>query len=140
MPFNMEINQDFIAAVLTVLGYSINDTVIVFDRIREYLKDKKSLTLAGLFDDSISSTLGRTFNTSFTTILVILAIFIFGGDNLRGFMFALLLGIAFGTYSSIFVSSAIAYDLLKGKGKGKEEKLTGRTSVDVEVVDKRTKK
>ena len=138
MPFNMEINQDFIAAILTVLGYSINDTVIVFDRIREYLREKKSTTLAGLFDDSISSTLGRTFNTSFTTILVILAIFIFGGENLRGFMFALLLGIAFGTYSSIFVSSAIAYDFLKGKGK--EEKLHGRTSVDVEVVDKRTKK
>ena len=140
MPFNMEINQDFIAAILTVLGYSINDTVIVFDRIREYLREKKSLTLAGLFDDSISSTLGRTFNTSFTTILVILAIFIFGGDNLRGFMFALLLGIAFGTYSSIFISSAIAYDFLKGKGKEPEEKLHGKTSVDVEVIDNRTKK
>ena len=140
MPFNMEINQDFIAAILTVLGYSINDTVIVFDRIREYLRDKKSITLAGLFDDSISSTLGRTFNTSFTTLLVILAIFIFGGENLRGFMFALLLGIGFGTYSSIFISSAIAYDFLRGKGKGPEEKLHGRTSVDVEVVDKRTKK
>ena len=136
MPFNMEINQDFIAAILTVLGYSINDTVIVFDRIREYLREKKSLTLAGLFDDSISSTLGRTFNTSFTTILVILAIFIFGGENLRGFMFALLLGIAFGTYSSIFIASAIAYDFLKGKG-GKEEKLHGRTSVDAEIVEKK---
>ncbi|MDQ0478256.1 MULTISPECIES: protein translocase subunit SecD [Chryseobacterium] len=138
MPFNMEINQDFIAAILTVLGYSINDTVIVFDRIREYLREKKSTTLAGLFDDSISSTLGRTFNTSFTTILVILAIFIFGGENLRGFMFALLLGIGFGTYSSIFISSAIAYDFLKGKGK--EETPHGKTSVDVEVIDKRTKK
>jgi SecD/SecF fusion protein len=68
MPFNMEINQDFVAAILTVLGYSINDTVIIFDRIREYLREKKALTLSGLFDDSISSTLGRTFNTSFTTI------------------------------------------------------------------------
>lgn len=133
MPFNMEINQDFIAAILTVLGYSINDTVIVFDRIREYIREKKALTLAGLFDDSISSTLGRTFNTSFTTILVILAIFIFGGDNLRGFMFCLLLGIAFGTYSSIFIASGIAYDFLKGKN-GKEEKLHGRTSVDAEIV------
>ncbi len=132
MPFNMEINQDFIAAILTVLGYSINDTVIVFDRIREYLRDKKSLTLAGLFDDSISSTLGRTFNTSFTTILVILAIFIFGGDNLRGFMFALLLGIGFGTYSSIFISSAIAYDFLRGKKK--EETPHGKTTVDRELV------
>lgn len=119
MPFNMEINQDFIAAILTVLGYSINDTVIVFDRIREYLREKKSISLSGLFDDAISSTLGRTFNTSFTTILVLTAIFIFGGENLRGFIFALLLGIGFGTYSSIFIASAIAYDLLK-KGKDKE--------------------
>lgn len=132
-PFNMEINQDFIAAILTVIGYSINDTVIVFDRIREYLREKKSISLAGLFDDSISSTLGRTFNTSFTTLLVILAIFIFGGENLRGFMFALLLGIGFGTYSSIFVASAIAYDLLKGKGKASDEKLHGFTSSSKEL-------
>ena len=131
MPFNMEINQDFIAAILTVLGYSINDTVIIFDRIREYLREKKSLTLAGLFDDSISSTLGRTFNTSFTTILVILAIFIFGGDNLRGFMFAMLIGIGFGTYSSIFVASAIAYDFLK---TGKEDEVHGKTTSDKEVL------
>lgn len=125
MPFSMEINQDFIAAILTVLGYSINDTVIVFDRIREYLKEKKSLTLAGLFDDSISSTLGRTFNTSFTVLLVIMAIFFFGGENLRGFMFALFLGIFFGTYSSIFVASAIAYDFLKtGKEEAPHEKTT----------------
>ncbi|ASE60583.1 protein translocase subunit SecDF [Chryseobacterium indologenes] len=131
MPFNMEINQDFIAAILTVLGYSINDTVIIFDRIREYLREKKSLTLAGLFDDSISSTLGRTFNTSFTTILVILAIFIFGGDNLRGFMFAMLIGIGFGTYSSIFIASAIAYDFLK---KGKEDEVHGKTTSNKEVL------
>lgn len=130
MPFNMEINQDFIAAILTVVGYSINDTVIIFDRIREYLRDKKSLTLAGLFDDSISSTIGRTFNTTFTTLLVLLAIFIFGGDNLRGFIFAILLGIAFGAYSSIFVASAIAYDFLRGKGKEKHLHLHGRSSVD----------
>ncbi|MET3538352.1 protein translocase subunit SecD [Chryseobacterium limigenitum] len=131
MPFNMEINQDFVAAILTVLGYSINDTVIIFDRIREYLREKKSLTLAGLFDDSISSTLGRTFNTSFTTILVILAIFIFGGDNLRGFMFAMLIGIGFGTYSSIFIASAIAYDFLKS---GKEDEVHGKTTTSKEVL------
>lgn len=128
MPFNMEINQDFIAAILTVIGYSLNDTVIIFDRIREYLREKKALTLAGLFDDSISSTLGRTFNTSFTTLLVLLAIFIFGGENLRGFIFALLIGIAFGAYSSIFVASAVAYDLLRGKGKEKHLHLHGKTS------------
>lgn len=131
VPFNMEINQDFIAAILTVLGYSINDTVIIFDRIREYLREKKSLTLAGLFDDSISSTLGRTFNTSFTTILVILAIFIFGGDNLRGFMFAMLIGIGFGTYSSIFIASAIAYDFLK---TGKEDEVHGKSTTSKEVL------
>lgn len=130
-PFNMEINQDFIAAILTVLGYSINDTVIVFDRIREYLRERKSVTLAGLFDDAISSTLGRTFNTSMTTLLVILTIFIFGGENLRGFMFALLLGIGFGTYSSIFIASAISYDLLrkdKYEGKGDSEKISYATN------------
>jgi len=131
MPFNMEINQDFVAAILTVLGYSINDTVIIFDRIREYLREKKSSTLAGLFDDSISSTLGRTFNTTFTVLLVILAIFIFGGDNLRGFMFALLIGIGFGAYSSIFIASAIAYDFLK---TGKEEKVEGKSSTNKEVL------
>ena len=130
MPFNMEINQDFVAAILTVLGYSINDTVIIFDRIREYLREKKALTLAGLFDDSISSTLGRTFNTTFTVLLVILAIFIFGGENLRGFMFALLIGIGFGAYSSIFIASAIAYDFLK---TGKEEEVHGRSSTNKEV-------
>jgi len=131
MPFNMEVNQDFIAAILTVLGYSINDTVIIFDRIREYLREKKALTLSGLFDDAISSTLGRTFNTTFTTLLVILAIFIFGGDNLRGFMFALLIGIGFGAYSSIFIASAIAYDFLKS---GKEEDVHGKSSSDKELL------
>ena len=117
MPFNMEINQDFIAAILTILGYSINDTVIIFDRIREYLKEGKSRTLTELFNDAISSTLGRTINTSFTVLLVILAIFIFGGENLRGFMFALLLGIVSGTFSTIFIASLLAYDFLKGKEK-----------------------
>lgn len=116
MPFSMEINQDFIAAILTVLGYSINDTVIIFDRIREYLREKKSLTLESLFNDSISSTLGRTFNTAFATFLVVLAIFIVGGENLRGFMFALLIGVGFGTYSTWFIASAVTYDLLKKKG------------------------
>ena len=115
MPFNMEINQDFIAAILTVLGYSINDTVIIFDRIRENLKDGKDRTLTQLFNDSISGTLGRTINTSLTILLVVLAIFIFGGENLKGFMFALLLGVISGTFSTIFVSSLLAFDFFKGK-------------------------
>lgn len=111
----MEINQDFIAAILTVLGYSINDTVIIFDRIRENLKDGRERTLAQLFNDSISGTLGRTINTSLTILLVVLAIFIFGGENLKGFMFALLLGVISGTFSTIFVSSLLAFDFFKGK-------------------------
>jgi protein-export membrane protein, secD/secF family len=115
MLFNMEINQDFIAAILTVLGYSINDTVIIFDRIRENLKDGRERTLAQLFNDSISGTLGRTINTSLTVLLVVLAIFIFGGENLKGFMFALLLGVISGTFSTIFVSSLLAFDFFKGK-------------------------
>jgi len=115
MPFNMEINQDFIAAILTVLGYSINDTVIIFDRIRENLKDGRERTLSQLFNDSISGTLGRTINTSLTVLLVVLAIFIFGGENLKGFMFALLLGVISGTFSTIFVSSLLAFDFFKGK-------------------------
>ena len=115
MPFNMEINQDFIAAILTVLGYSINDTVIIFDRIRENLKDGRERTLAQLFNDSISGTLGRTINTSLTVLLVVLAIFVFGGENLKGFMFALLLGVISGTFSTIFVSSLLAFDFFKGK-------------------------
>ena len=115
MPFNMEINQDFIAAILTVLGYSINDTVIIFDRIRENLKDGRERTLAQLFNDSISGTLGRTINTSLTVLLVVLAIFIFGGENLKGFMFALLLGVISGTFSTIFISSLLAFDFFKGK-------------------------
>ena len=128
MPFNLEINQDFIAAVLTVIGYSINDTVIIFDRIREYITEKKSTTLHGLFNDAISSTLGRTFNTTFTTVMVLVVIFIFGGENLRGFIFALLVGIGFGAYSSIFVASAIAYDTFKGRKEEKE--LTNDPSLD----------
>lgn len=117
MPFNMEINQDFIAAILTVLGYSINDTVIIFDRIREYMKENEDRNLSEVFNASISSTLGRTINTSLTVLLVVLSIFIFGGENLRGFMFALLLGIISGTFSTIFIASIVAYDFLKGKNK-----------------------
>lgn len=117
MPFNMEINQDFIAAILTVLGYCINDTVIIFDRLREYLKGHKDKTMTELFNNSISSTMGRTINTTLSTILVILAIFVFGGDNLKGFMFALLVGICSGPFATIFVASMVAFGLLKDKRK-----------------------
>jgi len=117
LPFTMEVDQAFIAAILTIIGYSINDSVIVFDRIREnkILYPKRSLREN--MNHAINSTLGRTVNTAGTTLVTLLAIFIFGGDVIRGFIFALLIGIAIGTYSSIFVGSAIAYDLNRKNNK-----------------------
>ncbi|MEJ5267807.1 MAG: protein translocase subunit SecDF [Bacteroidales bacterium] len=115
MPFNMEIDQAFIAAILTVVGYSINDTVIIFDRIREFLGIFKNRTNKEIMNDAMNTTISRTVITSLTTLLVLVAIFIFGGEVIRGFTFALLLGIFVGTYSSIFVASPIAYDLMKRK-------------------------
>lgn len=115
MPFSMEIDEAFIAAILTVIGYSINDTVVVFDRIREYLGDHKRESHEVVVNKAINSTLGRTMNTSLTTLLVLLIIFLLGGVAIKGFIFALLLGILVGTYSSIFVASALVVDLLKGK-------------------------
>ncbi len=113
MPFSMEIDSAFIAAVLTVIGYSVNDTVIVFDRIREDLAEMKSKNLSDIFTIAINQTLSRTSITSLTTILTALILIIFGGEVIRGFMFAILIGITFGTYSSVFVASAISFDLLK---------------------------
>ncbi|MCW5900647.1 MAG: protein translocase subunit SecDF [Flavobacteriales bacterium] len=115
MPFSMEIDEAFIAAILTVIGYSINDTVVVFDRIREYLRDHKREPYDVVINKAINSTLGRTMNTSLTTLLVLLIIFILGGVAIKGFIFALLIGILVGTYSSIFMASAVVVDLLKGK-------------------------
>ena len=123
MPFSMEVDQAFIAAILTIIGYSINDTVIVFDRIREYTTLYRKRGRHELFNQAVDSTLGRTLNTAGTTLIVLIAIFIFGGPTIRGFVFALLFGIGFGTYSSIFVASAITYDMhrLQQKRKGLPE-------------------
>lgn len=121
LPFNMEVDQAFIAAILTVIGYSINDTVIVFDRIRENLRLFKKRPLDQVMNGAINSTISRTINTSMTTIVVILAIFIFGGEVIRGFTFALLIGVALGTYSSICLASPIAYDLLNRKKENNKE-------------------
>ena len=101
MPFNMEINQAFIAAILTVIGYSLNDTVVVFDRIREFRLINKSWEFNKTVNGALNSTLSRTLNTSFTTLVVLLAIFIFGGESIQGFMFALIVGVMVGTYSSV---------------------------------------
>lgn len=113
MPFSMEIDEQFIAAILTVIGFSINDTVVVYDRIREYLQDHKRDPWGQIFNKAINSTLGRTINTSLTVVIVLLVIFIFGADSIKGFVFAMLIGIGVGTYSSIFIASALVVDLHK---------------------------
>ncbi|MBP7504827.1 MAG: protein translocase subunit SecDF [Prolixibacteraceae bacterium] len=117
LPFSLEIDQAFIAAILTVIGYSINDTVIVFDRIREYthLYPKRD-TLTNM-NHAMNSTLRRTFSTSLSTLVVLIAIFLFGGASIRGFIFALLVGIGVGTYSSVFVATPIVYETMKKKMK-----------------------
>ena len=112
MPFNMEINQAFIAAILTVIGYSLNDTVVVFDRIREFRLINKSWELSKTVNGALNSTLSRTLNTSFTTLVVLLAIFIFGGESIQGFMFALIIGVMIGTYSSVFIATPVMFDTL----------------------------
>ncbi|WP_452219595.1 protein translocase subunit SecDF [Lacinutrix salivirga] len=116
MPFSMEIDQAFIAAILTVIGYSLNDTVVVFDRIREFFNEHTGWEFNKVIDKSLSSTLSRTLNTSLTTLVVLLAIFIFGGESIRGFMFALIVGVIVGTYSSLFIATPIMYDSVKRGG------------------------
>ena len=112
MPFGMEIDQHFIAAILTVIGYSMNDTVIVFDRVREYLAGKAKGNFNSIVNQSINSTMSRTINTSLTMILVLLIMFIFGGESIRGFIFAMLIGIIVGTYSSLFIATPVLVDTI----------------------------
>lgn len=115
MPFSLEIDQAFIAAILTIIGYSLNDTVVVFDRVREYMDMHKKREIETVMNNALNSTLSRTINTSMTTFFVLLVIFIFGGEVIRGFMFALMVGVLVGTYSSLFVASPIMLDTLKRK-------------------------
>ncbi|MFH1118359.1 MAG: protein translocase subunit SecDF [Bacteroidota bacterium] len=122
LPFNLEVDQAFIAALLTIIGYSINDTVIIFDRIREYITLYPKRDLKDNMNHAMNSTLGRTFNTAGTTLVTLIAIFIFGGEVIRGFVFALLVGIAIGTYSSVFNATPIAYDLINFSNRRKKRK------------------
>lgn len=122
LPFSLEIDQAFIAAILTVVGYSINDTVVVFDRIREYLGAYKKREFNAVVNDAVNSTLSRTFNTSMSTFFVLLMIFIFGGEVIRGFSFALLVGVIVGTYSSLCVATPIVVDLTKKEEDKKRKK------------------
>ena len=113
LPFSMEIDQAFIAAILTVIGYSLNDTVVVFDRIREYINEHSSWDFDKIVNGALNSTLSRTLNTSLTTLVVLLAMFVFGADSLRGLLFALIVGVLVGTYSSVFIATPIMHDTLK---------------------------
>src|SRR5690606_8925986 len=115
MPFNMEIDQSFIAAILTVIGYSINDTVVIFDRIRETIHIKGFKKPKETINEALNSTLSRTLNTSLTTLLVLLTIFVFGGESLQGFMFAMIIGIVVGTYSSLFIATPVMFVTLRNK-------------------------
>ena len=117
MPFNLEIDQAFIAAILTIIGYSINDTVVIFDRIREYNILYPKRNIRENINNALCSTIVRTLNTSGTTLVTLLAIFIFGGATIRGFVFALLVGVIVGTYSSLFIATPLAYDMLPAKDK-----------------------
>ena len=117
MPFSMEVDQTFIAAILTIIGYSINDTVVVFDRIRETIQLYPKRDRYRVINDALNSTLSRTFNTSLTTLIVVLCIFILGGSTIRSFTYAILLGIIIGTYSTLFIATPIAYEIQKHRIK-----------------------
>lgn len=119
LPFTMDVDQSFIAAILTIIGYSINDKVVIFDRIREYQTLYPKRSIRDNINNAINSTLARTVNTSGTTFVVLLAIFLFGGEVIRGFIFALMFGVVIGTYSSAFVATPIAYDLFSKKTRDK---------------------
>ena len=126
MPFSMEIDQSFIAAILTVIGYSLNDTVVVFDRIREYFNEHSTWKFNKVINSALNSTLSRTLNTSLTTLIVLLSIFFIGAESIRGLIFALIVGVIVGTYSSLFIATPVMFDTVKKKGidltdKKKEE-------------------
>ena len=116
LPFSMEIDQSFIAAILTVIGYSVNDTVVVFDRLREFIPLYRKRPIRDVLNLALNDTLSRTLNTGMTTILVLIAMFFFGGATIRGFLFAMLIGIVIGTYSSIFIATSLVYDTTRKTG------------------------
>ncbi len=126
MPFSMEIDQSFIAAILTIIGYSINDTVVVFDRVREYKGLYPKRELISNINNALNDTLSRTFSTSMSTFVVLLAIFCFGGETIRGFVFALMLGVIIGTYSTLFVATPIAYDIQEAIARRKAKKAAAK--------------
>lgn len=128
LPFSLDVDQTFIAAVLTIIGYSINDSVVIFDRIREYKKLYTKRTLRENINAAVNSTLARTVNTSGTTLVVLLSIAIFGGDTIRGFAFSLAVGVLVGTFSSVFIATPIMYDLNKKEAAAQEAKIAQKAN------------
>jgi SecD/SecF fusion protein len=117
---SLEIDQTFIGAILTAIGYSINDKVVIFDRVREFHTLYPKRNGFQLFNESLNTTLARTINTSLSTLIVLLCIFILGGDSIRSFAFAMILGVVFGTLSSLFIAAPIAYRVMSRKERGEE--------------------
>ena len=117
MPFHMEMDQHFIAAILTVIGYSMNDTVIVYDRVREFIIGNRKGSFEDIVNASVNTTLSRTLNTSLTMVIVLLTMFVFGGESIRGFIFAMLIGIVVGTYSSLFIATPVLVDTISKEDK-----------------------
>ncbi len=140
LPFSLEIDQAFIAAILTVVGYSVNDTVVVFDRVREFFNLHPRRNITENINAALNSTLSRTLNTSVTTFFVLFTIFVFGGEVIRGFVFALMVGVIVGTYSSLFIATPIAFDTLNKKEKKAEKKKEVKKQVDTEEVKKAQEK
>jgi SecD/SecF fusion protein len=129
LPFTLEVNQNFIGAILTVIGFSINDTVVIFDRIREYLKVRKSGQIETTINDALNSTMGRSINTSMTVLLTLVVMFIFGSDDIRGFCFAMIIGVISGVYSTLFIASPIVVDMRKMTGDKEESDEKVKASV-----------
>ena len=124
MPFSLQIDQAFIAAILTIIGYSVNDTVVVFDRVRENIGLYPKRDRRMIINEALNSTLSRTFSTSMSTGVTLLAIFFFGGETIRGFVFAMLLGVILGTYSTLFIAVPLAYDTMKKRINKKAAAVT----------------
>jgi SecD/SecF fusion protein len=123
LPFSLEIDQTFIAAILTIIGYSVNDTVVVFDRIRENVGYYPKRNKKRLMNEALNQTLVRTFSTSLTVFITLLTIFLFGGETIRGFAFAMLVGTIVGVYSTLYIAAPVAYDVQKRQLKIKDEDL-----------------
>jgi SecD/SecF fusion protein len=129
MPFTLEVNQNFVGAILTVIGYSINDTVVIFDRIREYFRNRRNPELKQTINDALNSTMGRSINTSMTVLLTLLVMFIFGSDDIKGFCFAMIIGVISGVYSTLFIATPIVMDMRRFFGSKEASSDASETKV-----------